>query len=200
MRLPESCIEIPPCWRIVPPGELADPGGANIVLGPGPGFGNGEHETTELCLQAIAALAPRQARTWQMLDFGSGSGVLAIAAAKLGAWVDAIDIDPRALEHTASNADLNSVAGRIRCSPALACASGPFDMIVANILRSVLLEFARELVARLAPGGTLVLSGLVSTDVPEVIARYAAVLPNQRPHIHERGDWRALVWRTVRDR
>jgi ribosomal protein L11 methyltransferase len=71
----------------------------------------------------------------------------------------------------------------------------PADFVVANILRPVLLSFARELASLLAPGGVLVLSGLVSTDVPEVSARYTPLLREKRPEVYEREEWRALVWR-----
>ena len=102
-------IDIPPRWTLVEPGSLAAPeiassGGIRIALEPGAGFGDGRHPTTVLCMQAIAALAPREQRVWRMLDFGSGSGILAIAAAKLGAQVRAIEIDQRALEHAHANA------------------------------------------------------------------------------------------------
>jgi ribosomal protein L11 methyltransferase len=165
-----------------------------IVLEPGPGFGDGTHETTRVCLQAIRALAPRTG-AWRMLDFGSGSGILAIAAAQLGAEVDAVEIDPLAAAHGERNVLANQVAMRVRSVRTLEETRPPFDLVVANILRSVLLDFAGAVVERTAPGASLVLSGLVSTDVPEVLVRYAARLGGQRPEVYERGDWRALVWR-----
>ncbi len=193
-RVPFTGIEIPPCWRVVPPSRTGHGTGIRVVLEPGAGFGTGTHETTQLCLQAIAALGPR-GLPWRMLDFGSGSGILAIAAAKLGATVQAIEIDPGALAHAERNARLNGVAERISWLRTLAGASGSFELVVANILRPVLLAHADELLARCDPAGTLVLSGLVSTDVPEVSVRYGSRLTGKRPQIHERGDWRALVWR-----
>jgi ribosomal protein L11 methyltransferase len=187
-------VEIAPRWRIVSaPGAERDDR-VELVIDPGPGFGDGTHETTQLCLQAIAALAPRAAG-WRMLDFGSGSGILSIGAAKLGAVVDAVEIDALALVHGERNAHANGVADRIRQARTLEETRGPFDFVVANILRSILLEFANALVTRLTPGATLVLSGLVSTDVPQVSARYASLLQDQRPEVYERGEWRALVWR-----
>jgi ribosomal protein L11 methyltransferase len=129
-----------------------------------------------------------------MLDFGSGSGILAIAAARLGAEVDAIEIDSAAVANAEENVRLNGVGEKVRFSPRLDDARGPYALSVANILRPVLLEFAQALAARVAPGGTLVLSGLVATDVPEVSVRYAGLLGGARPDIYQRGDWRALVW------
>ena len=193
-------LAVPPRWLLtttstdVPEPDLAPSQRLTLVLLPGPGFGDGHHPTTYLCLQALAALAPR-AESFRMLDFGSGSGVLSIGAALLGATVDAVEIDPRAIAHAERNARASQVADRIRHARSLDDAQGPFDFVVANILRGVLLDFGAALIARLAPGATLVLSGLVSTDVPEVAATYARRLGGQRPEVYERGEWRTLVWR-----
>jgi ribosomal protein L11 methyltransferase len=187
-------IEIAPRWRIVSPGSPRDGEGTTLVIDSGPGFGDGTHETTQLCLQAIAALAPR-GRPWRMLDFGSGSGILAIGAARMGAVVDAVEIDALARAHGAHCARSNGVAERIYLARSLEEARGPFDFVVANILRSVLLTFADELVLRLAAAGTLVLSGLVSTDVPEVSVRFSSLLGGRRPEVVSTGDWRAMAWR-----
>jgi ribosomal protein L11 methyltransferase len=132
-----------------------------------------------------------------MLDFGSGSGILAIGAARLGADVDAIEIDAQATAHAERNAKANGFSARIRHARTLEDTRGAYDFVVANILRSVLLDVASALVARLSPHATLVLSGLVSTDVPAVSVRYASLLAGARPEVYERGDWRALVWRRV---
>ncbi len=132
-----------------------------------------------------------------MLDFGTGSGILAVAAAKLGATVQAVEIDESAIENAKDNAGINHASDRIHFARTLQDASGPFELIVANILRSVLLEFAHDLVDRLAHRGTLVLSGLVSTDVPEVSTCYASLLGQARPEIYRLGDWCALVWRSI---
>jgi ribosomal protein L11 methyltransferase len=191
-----ACVEIAPRWRIGPAQSAEEGNELHLVIDPGPGFGDGRHETTQLCLQAIAALAPR-AGAWRMVDFGSGSGILAIGAARLGAVVDAVEIDALAATHGERNARANGVSARIRHVRSLEGSRGAFDFVVANILRSVLVEHAGMLVARLAPGATLVLSGLVSTDVPEVSARYSPLLGDQRPEVYELGDWRALVWRRV---
>ena len=189
-------IVIAPHWRIVPTLGADEGDEVRLVIDPGPGFGDGTHETTQLCLQAIAALA-RRSGPLRMLDFGSGSGILAIGAAKLRAVVDAVEIDAAAGAHGERNARANCVDDQIRHAPTLEGTRGPFDLVVANILRAVLLEFADALVARLGPGATLVLSGLVSTDVPQVSVRYASLLGQEQPEVYERGDWRALVWRRV---
>jgi ribosomal protein L11 methyltransferase len=186
-------IDVAPRWQIGPPEAVARAGALAIRLIPGPGFGDGRHPTTQLCLEALAALAPR-GRAWLLLDFGSGSGILSIAGALLGARVDAIEIDARAIEHAERNVAASGAEGSIRQRTTLEEASGPFDMVVANILCGVLLSFAAPLVAHVPRDGALVLSGLVSTDVPEVSGAYARLL-GARPEVYEREDWRALVWR-----
>jgi ribosomal protein L11 methyltransferase len=201
-QAPLAGIDIPPFWRVVLPGRAAEGSAAEgskvcLVVRPGCGFGDGTHPTTQLCLQAIAALAPRHRKDWRMLDFGSGSGILAIAAAKLGASVSAVEIDDRALGSAQENARLSGVTDRLRCARTLELGSGRFELVVANVVRSVLLDFSGKLVSSLAPGASLVLSGLVSTDVPEVSVRYASLLAAGRPEIHERGEWRTLVWRSI---
>ncbi len=189
-------LRIPPCWTIVPPGSSSPPGATDIplVLVPGRGWGDGAHETTQLCLQAIAAFRPPA--PFRLLDFGSGSGLLSIAAAKLGARVEAVEIDDAAIAHAAQNARANGVAAAITAERAIAAMGPTCDVVVANILRAVLVDFAAPLVARLAPRGTLVLSGLVGMDVPEVALRYRARLGGASPALFARGEWRALVWRT----
>ena len=189
-----TAIRVAPRWCIVPLDGVVGEGEIPLRLASGPGFGDGRHPTTQLCLQAVSALSPR-GRSFRMLDFGSGSGVLSIAAARLGGAVEAIEIDEQAIAHAQANLAANGVEGSVTQRTSLAGVGGGFDLVVANILRSVLLAFAGPLVERLAPTGTLVLSGLVGTDVPEVSVRYARLLGGARPEIYERDDWRALVWR-----
>jgi len=191
----EGLVDVPPRWRIVPPDGVAAEGRMPLRLTSGPGFGDGRHPTTQLCLGALAALAPR-GRAWRLLDFGSGSGILSVAGAQLGATVDAVEIDPPAVVHAQRNLVLNRVAASVRQVTAIDDAVGPFDLVVGNILRTVLLSFARPLVERLARGGVLILSGLVSTDVPEVSSEYGRLL-GARPEVYERNEWRGLVWRAA---
>jgi len=181
-----AIVEVPP----------ERPDARTIVIAPTGAFGDGRHETTGMCLHALAVFAPR--RRFRILDVGSGSGILTIAAAKLGAEGVGVEIDPAANVAAAENARRSGVAGQVRFGadwPESGPGEEPFDVVVANILRDVLLDLADPIVARLARGGLLVLSGLVSTDVPEIVARYAPRLSGRRPEIFERGAWRALVWR-----
>ena len=136
---------------------------SSIELAPGAGWGDGSHPTTQLCLQAITVLAPK-GREWRMLDFGSGSGILSIRAAQLGAMVCGVEVDPQGIAHAKANTELNGVTEKIRFHETLDDLAGPYDLIVANILRAVLLEFSGELVRRLRPDGILILSGLAATD------------------------------------
>lgn len=191
-------IEVPPRFRIVAapaPAEAArDP--RTIVLGESRAFGDGRHESTRMCLQGLAAFAPRA--SFRLLDVGSGSGILSIAAAKLGGEAIGVEIDAEANEVARANSHLSGVPERTYFSESWP--GGTFDFVVANILRGVLLELAAEIVVRLSHPATLMLSGLVATDVPEIIAHYAPRLRGRRPEIFERGPWRSLVWRIRDDR
>ncbi len=187
-------IRVAPRWQVVPPDGAIDPGAMPIRLDAGPGFGDGSHPTTQLCLEAIAALARRD-QPWRLLDVGSGSGILSVAGAALGAMVDAVEVDPAAMEHGIRCFRANGVEDRVRSFASLGEVVGPFDLIVANVWRAVLLQLAEDIARLRAPGGSLLLSGLVSTDVPEVSVGYAGLLGGQRPEIYERDEWRALLWR-----
>lgn len=186
-------LDVPPRFRIAtaPFGGVAD--ARTIVLAESAAFGDGRHESTRMCLQALAVFAPRQ--PFSMLDVGSGSGILSIAAAKLGGRAVGVEIDPAANAVAAENARLSDVADRVTFG--VSWPEGTFEVVVANILRSILLQLSPEITRRLAAGGVLVLSGLVSTDVPEIIARYGVLLHGRRPEIFERGSWRTLVYRDM---
>ncbi|KYF83009.1 hypothetical protein BE20_24420 [Sorangium cellulosum] len=186
-----TIVEVPPRFRVVTGPWDAEADERTIVLGPSHAFGDGRHESTRMCLQALAAFAPRGG--FRLLDVGSGTGILSIAAAKLGGEAIGVDIDAAAIAISAENARRSAVEARVRF--AATWPEGSFDIVVANILRDVLTELAPLIAAHLAPLGTLILSGLVSTDVPEIVARYAPLLAGRRPEIFERGAWRTLVWR-----
>ncbi|MFP5255517.1 MAG: 50S ribosomal protein L11 methyltransferase [Acidimicrobiia bacterium] len=141
-----------------------------VVLDPGRAFGSGSHPATRLAVAAIEAHGPGD----RVLDVGCGSGVLAVVAARLGSrHVTAVDVDPEAVRATAANAAANGVADRIDPSLGpLGEVTGAFDLVVANIGQRVLVELAPDLLALAAPGGTLVLSGLLADQVPAVVAAY----------------------------
>lgn len=164
-----------------------------IILAPGRSFGDGAHETTQLCLLAIGYLT-RGAEPDRMIDFGSGNGVLAIAAAGRGWHVEAVEIDPRALDEARHNASLNGVGDRIELRAELSAPPAPHPLVVANILLDVLLAYAHGLTSRVASAGHLVLSGLSGTDVPAILAEYRPRLAGHRPAVFARGQWRAVVF------
>ncbi len=156
-----------PSWHVTPP-----PGRIAIVIDPEMAFGTGRHATTRACLGLIEqACAQRVAA--RALDVGTGSGVLAIALAKLGtAHVLAIDNDPVALRTAARNAERNGVGSRIRLSSDLSVAAGTFGVVVANLYANLLSDLAPRLAALLAETGRLICSGFVEADAPRVSATY----------------------------
>jgi len=157
---------IVPSWH-----EPPDPSAINIRLDPGVAFGTGTHPTTRLCLAWLAQNMPRGAR---VLDYGCGSGVLAIAAAKLGAReVIGTDIDEQALDAARANSTRNGVDARYTAPGRLP--AGQFDVVLANILANPLRLLAPMLLARVAPGGSLVLSGVLQRQAGELVATYAQV-------------------------
>lgn len=188
-----------PFWRIVPPwfnSEQAKQRERIIKINPGAGFGTGTHETTQLCLQAIGewVASPSVSQPVAALDFGSGSGILSIGLALLGAQVDAVEIDPLAIDNSVENAILNSVQDRIQFNHELSGRKS-YSIIVANILKPVLLEFSKELVQRLKPeGAVLILSGLIEQDVSPVVERYQGLLGKPPKRILSNHEWRALVF------
>lgn len=153
-----------PSWHEPPPGVPAA-----LRLDPGLAFGTGSHPSTRLALRFLER-AVRGGES--VLDYGCGSGILAIAAAKLGAaHVDAVDIDPQALEATAANAQVNRVSVRVEAPDALPAAR--YDVVVSNILAQPLMLLAPLLASRTAPGGKIALSGILETQSAEVAAAYA---------------------------
>ena len=165
-------------FHVAPPWDLPaslSPGQRLILLDPGRAFGTGTHETTRLCLraleQAFAAQPPQR-----VLDLGTGTGILAIACALLGAReVTAIENDAEALASAREHAAKNGVHLDLRlgdCGRGLA--AGAYDLVVANLTAPLLCERAGE-IARLArPAGRLVLSGLLAEEAPSVVAAYAS--------------------------
>jgi ribosomal protein L11 methyltransferase len=161
-------------FLIVPPWERAcEPGRIQIIIRPGQAFGTGHHPSTALTLKAIEELCGAHHFEYA-LDVGSGSGILAIAMAKLGVkQIDAIDLDKTALDNASENAMLNRVSRRIRLSVTpLSAIRRRFRLITANILSSTLIQMAPDLNARLACGGYIVLSGILRREAESVAAVY----------------------------
>ncbi len=161
-----------------------------ITIDPGMAFGTGDHPTTSMCLGAIDDFLARRPGT-RVLDVGTGSGVLAIAAKLLGAEkVVAVDNDPVAVTIAQSNAELNHAS--IEVSDSLSEVPGTFDAIVANIVPATLASLANDLVARAAPKGEVFLSGIPSTQDLEVIKAYSA-LDWEVASRKRGGDWLMLA-------
>lgn len=157
---------------VVPDGfEPPQPDAVNLRLDPGLAFGTGTHPTTALCLQWLDAHPPRGA---QVIDYGCGSGILAIAALLLGAArVHAVDNDPQALLASRDNAHKNHVSDRLHIAASDAFAVTPCDVLLANILAGPLLTLEPLFAQLVKPGGQLVLSGLLAEQVPELERAYA---------------------------
>ncbi len=161
----EGRLWIVPSWHAVPP----DPAAAVVRLDPGMAFGTGSHPSTRLVL---AWLARQLVPGTSVLDYGCGSGILAIAAAKLGAArVDGVDVDPQALVTAADNARDNGVA--LRVYPPERLPPGSYDVVVANILSQPLIVLEPLLAARTRRGGRIALAGILDAQSAEVAAAYA---------------------------
>ncbi|MES1202721.1 MAG: 50S ribosomal protein L11 methyltransferase [Pseudomonadota bacterium] len=162
-------------------------------------FGTGHHGTTWGCLIALEATL-RKRRVQKVLDVGTGSGVLAISAAKCGAHALAIEIDPRAAQIAEINAKQNHMASRVRViagDGARYIAHQRFDLVFANILMRPLIRLAPRLVPAVAPGGTLILSGLLREQAPLIKQAYASRGLVLQRTIH-REAWATLVWKKPR--
>ncbi len=168
-----------------------DPEAVVVRLDPGLAFGTGTHPSTALCLTWLDARLAAGAR---VIDYGCGSGVLAVAAARLGATgVDAFDIDPQALIATRDNAAANAVGALVRVHEEAATLPTEVDVVVANILAGTLVELAPRLCAHLAPGGQMVLAGILKQQVHEVRVGFAPWL--ELAVFAERDGWSALAGR-----
>lgn len=162
-------VAITPDFWIVPSWHQPPDQASQVIrLDPGLAFGTGTHPTTRMCLRWIA----REPAPWpRVLDYGCGSGILAIGAARLGAVeVDAVDIDPAAVTATAANAQANGVVLKAGL-PDLA--RGRYDLVMANILATPLRLLAPLLCGHLAPGGRLLLSGILARQAEELGSAYA---------------------------
>lgn len=171
---------------IVPTWHEPKEGALNLRLDPGVAFGTGSHPTTHLCLQWLDANVGADDR---VLDYGCGTGILAIAAKLVGAR-EAVgtDIDPQAVEAAVDNARMNDVEAEFVLPEGMR--DGTFEIVVANILANPLKLLAPALLGRVAPGGRLVLSGVLAKQADEVIEAYRAVDPAVKLAVwRQEGDW-----------
>jgi ribosomal protein L11 methyltransferase len=178
---------VSPSWDA--PGE---PSPDALLVDPGRAFGTGTHETTRLCLQALEDLAGRRG-LGRALDLGAGTALLAVAASRLGAApVVASDLDPEATASSRHHARLNGARLHVvRADGGRGFRPGAFDLVLANLMALLLVDRAAEIRGLLAPGGALVLSGLLLEDVPYVRQAFSAC---GAPAVHVDGEWAALVY------
>ena len=174
VRLTQSHFEpvaITPTFWIVPTWHEPPEAAKQIIrLDPGLAFGTGTHPTTRMCLKWIARQTD-SSKFKRVLDYGCGSGILAIGAAKFGALdIDAVDIDPSAVEASLLNATANNVTIRVGLTDTV---SGQYETVLANILASPLKVLAPLLCSRVAKGGSLVLAGILERQADELKAAYA---------------------------
>ncbi len=186
---------------VAPPWDVPDTDAARVVIVlPSTGFGTGHHATTRLCLRALQRLDVA-GRT--VLDLGTGSGVLAIAAVKLGAAdVTGVDCDPDALASARENLRLNGFEGRIALHEADlarldALPLRPADVVLANLTAGVLQRFADAIRRRTVPGGTIVVSGVLAGQAPAVAAAFEIDGVSRLASREDEEEWVGMVFRNV---
>jgi ribosomal protein L11 methyltransferase len=187
-----SRLVVRPTWEEYVP----DPQDAVLTLDPGMAFGTGSHATTRLCLEALAELYESGTGPQRVLDVGTGSGILAVAAALLGArQVLGCDIDETACRVAMDNARQNGVAQQVAVTlDPLETLGGDFEVVLANILAEENARLAAELVERLAPGGVLILSGILHEKERLVIDAFEG-RGLTGPDIRRQDEWSCLCYR-----
>jgi ribosomal protein L11 methyltransferase len=188
-----SPIDVGKNLAIIPSWLKKDTSRIPVIIDPGMVFGTGYHETTRTCLGLIEELS-EGIRKDSCLDIGTGSGILAVGAAKLGfRQVTAVDIDPMAIDAAVRNVEENSLQNIIVKEGEIFAVSGSFDLIVANLLSGILVDIASEIVSRLNREGKAILSGMLTGQENDVIKTYEkAGLSLSRTVIS--GQWVTLVF------
>lgn len=174
------------------------PSGDNVLwLDPGLAFGTGNHETTRLCVERLVLLAEGKNLTGRVIDAGCGSGILALSAALLGFRdVAGFDNDPEAIRVSRENAALNGLAGQVKFfigDLATGLAGRTAAVVLANIQADVLMRFAGQLIAAIEPEGTLVLSGILASELDQVRAAFVAAAPGWALDSRVLGEWSDLT-------
>ncbi len=176
-------------WNADLPDEAANDAAAVVRLDPGLAFGSGTHPTTSLCLQWLDGLAETgELQEREVLDYGCGSGILALAALKLGASrATGIDNDPQALVASRDNAERNAVGDRLQVAAPGDAPQATYPVVVANILAAALDALAEAIAERVAPGGRLALSGILDGQQEELLRRYRPWFESLA--VAHEGDW-----------
>jgi ribosomal protein L11 methyltransferase len=177
------------------------PAGEQVLwLDPGMAFGTGNHETTRLVVERLVELAARETGG-RVIDAGCGSGILALSAAKLGyRKVAAFDNDPLAVAVSRENAELNELAGKVDFylgDLVTGLAGRRAELVLANIQADVLAKFAPQLLAAVAPGGVLVLSGILAMELAQVREVFVALAPGALSDTRTLGEWSELTLTNV---
>lgn len=174
-------------------------GDAVLWLDPGLAFGTGNHETTRLCVERLVTLVEQNGPISRVIDAGCGSGILALSAAKLECRdIAGFDNDPEAVRVSQENAALNGLQGRVKFEVGdlvTGLAGREADVVMANILADVLIRFAPELVRAVAPGGSLVLSGILAVECAQVREAFAKAAPGWAQESRTMGEWSDVVLR-----
>ncbi len=174
-------------------------GDAVLWLDPGLAFGTGNHETTRLCVERLAALAEAESLRGRVVDAGCGSGILALSAVLLGYQnVVGFDNDPEAIRVSHENAALNGLGDRVRFFVGdlkTGLAGEQADLLLANIQADVLCRFAEDLVGAVAPGGTLILSGILADENAQVRTAFEAATPSWTINARVMGEWSDILLR-----
>jgi ribosomal protein L11 methyltransferase len=172
-------------------------GDAVLWLDPGLAFGTGNHETTRLCVERLVEHAAAVGIKGSVVDAGCGSGILALSAGKLGYGdVRGFDNDPEAIKVSLENASANGMESRVKFSVGdliTGLADIQADVVLANILANVLVQFAPELIRAVSPGGWLVLSGILQQESDQVLRAFRALAPSWQHASRAMGDWSDVV-------
>lgn len=190
-----SRLVVRPPWEDYRPA----PGELVITIYPGMAFGTGRHPTTVLCLRALEEVwgqtLPPGPQPWQVLDVGTGTGILALAAARLGAGVLAIDVDPEAVAAALDNVRLNALQDRVwvEATPLISLRQ-QFALILANLTAPDLHQLADALSGRLLSGGVLIISGFLLDDLPAIQSRFLAFGLKESGFLSAE-NWGALILR-----
>jgi ribosomal protein L11 methyltransferase len=174
------------------------PAGEEVLwLDPGMAFGTGNHETTRLVVERLVELAARDGTAGRVIDAGCGSGILALSAFKLGyRRVAAFDNDPLAVDISRENAGLNDLRGKVEFYEGdliTGLAGRQAELVLANIQADVLMKFAPQLLAAVAPGGALVLSGILARELAQVRDTFRVLMPDWRADSRTLGEWSELT-------